>query len=247
MNIGEHIGSYFLLLRKVFSKPDNLKMFFKEFLREAEKLGFNSLGIVSIISLFIGAVLAIQTAYNIDSGLIPAYTVGLVTRDTLLLEFSSTIMCLLLAGKVGSNIASEIGTMRVTEQIDALDIMGVNSANYLIFPKLLAFVTLIPALVVFSMGLGMIGGYVGGVILAKVVTLDNYLYGLQFAFKPYYVFYSLIKSIIFAFIIVTVTAYYGYTTSGGALDVGKSSTKAVVNSTVIVLLFNVILTQLMLT
>lgn len=235
------------MMVKVFGKPDNWKMFFKQLFRESEKLGFNSLGIVSIISLFIGAVLAIQTAFNIDSGLIPAYTVGLVTRDTLLLEFSSTIMCLLLAGKVGSNIASEIGTMRVTEQIDALDIMGVNSANFLVLPKLVAFLLLIPALVIVSMGLGMVGGYVGGVILAKVVTHDNFIYGLQFSFKPYYIFYSLIKSTIFAFIIVTVTAYYGYTTSGGALDVGKSSTKAVVNSTVIVLLFNVILTQLMLT
>lgn len=247
MNLGEHVGRYSLLITKVFSRPDNWRIFFKELLREIEKLGLNSVGMISIISLFIGAVLVIQTAYNIDSGLIPAYTVGFVARDTLLLEFSSTIMCLLLAGKVGSNISSEIGTMRVTEQIDALDIMGVNSANYLILPKIIAFVLLIPAMVVISMGLGLFGGYVGGVLLSKAVTLSDYMDGIQHAFKPFYVTYSIVKSIVFAFVISSVSAYYGYYTVGGALDVGKSSTQAVVNSTVIVLLFNVILTQLMMT
>jgi phospholipid/cholesterol/gamma-HCH transport system permease protein len=182
---------------------------------------------------------------NTSNPLLPDYATGLAVRDTLLLEFSSSIMCLILAGKVGSNIASEIGTMRITEQIDALDIMGVNSANYLILPKIIAFMSIIPCLVVFSMFFGILGGY-SIAYFTDVITVDKYVYGIQFMFVPYYVTYSIIKGVVFAFIIASVASYYGYTVKGGALEVGKASTDAVVNSSIIILLFNVMLTQLLL-
>jgi ABC-type transport system involved in resistance to organic solvents, permease component len=171
--------------------------------------------------------------------------VGLATRDTLLLEFSSAIMSLILAGKVGSNIASEIGTMRVTEQIDALDIMGVNSANYLILPKIVALVIFIPLLVVLSMSTGILGGYFVA-LMTSMISVDTYVYGIQTMFIPYYVFYSIYKSFVFAFIIASISSYYGYTVKGGALEVGKASTDAVVISSIIILLFDVILTKLLL-
>jgi phospholipid/cholesterol/gamma-HCH transport system permease protein len=192
-----------------------------------------------------GAVITLQTAYNIVSPIIPRYMVGLAARDSIILEFSSTIVCLILAGKVGSNIASEIGTMRVTEQIDALDIMGINSAGFLVLPKVLASVSIFPLLVGISMGVGIAGGWLAG-ISTGVVPSAEFVYGLQYGFIPFYVFYSLIKSVVFAFIIATISAYWGYFTSGGALEVGKSSTKAVVVSSIQILLFNLLLTQLLL-
>jgi len=234
-----------LLMKRVLVQPDRWRMFFRQFPKELEKLGLQSLPIVIIISVFIGAIMTIQTTLNSSNPLLPTYTTGLVTRDTLLLEFSSTIMCLILAGKVGSNIASEIGTMRITEQIDALEIMGVNSANFLIFPKIVAFVVMMPFLVVFSMALGLIGGYCVG-LLTDIITTANYLAGIQYAFVPYYVFYSLLKSLVFAFLISSVSAYYGYYANGGALDVGKASTNAVVNSSILILFFNLLITNLML-
>ena len=181
---------------------------------------------------------------NTENPLLPKYTTGLVTRDTLLLEFSSTILCLILAGKVGSNIASEIGTMRITEQIDALKIMGVNAPNYLILPKIVAFCTIIPILVIFSMFMGILGGYI--ITYTGVISPSQYVLGIQYAFVPYYVVYSLIKSVVFGFIISSVSSYYGYFAYGGALDVGKASTNAVVKSSIIILLFNVLLTNLLL-
>ena len=234
-----------MLMKRVLVQPDRWRMFFRQFPKELEKLGLQSLPIVIIISVFIGAIMTIQTTLNSSNPLLPTYTTGLVVRDTLLLEFSSTIMCLILAGKVGSNIASEIGTMRITEQIDALEIMGVNSANYLIFPKITAFVVMMPLLVIFSMGLGLIGGYCVGII-TNLITTANYLAGIQYAFVPYYVFYSLLKSLVFAFLISSVSAYYGYYANGGALDVGKASTNAVVNSSILILFFNLLITNLML-
>ncbi len=239
------LGQYALLMRKVFVKPDRWKMFFRQFPREIDKLGMESLPIVIIISVFIGAIMTIQTKLNTENPLLPSYSTGLVTRDTLLLEFSSTIMCLILAGKVGSNIASEIGTMRITEQIDAIEIMGVNSANYLILPKITAFVVMMPFLVIFSMALGLVGGYFVS-LFTDIITVADFLLGIQYAFIPYYVFYSIIKSLVFAFIISSVASYYGYFSYGGALDVGKSSTSAVVNSSILILFFNLLITQLML-
>jgi len=241
----KEVGTYCLLMKKVFTVPDKGRMFFRQLPKELEKLGLNSLGIVIIISIFIGAIMTIQTTLNTENPLLPRYSTGLVARDTLLLEFSSTIMCLLLAGKVGSNIASEIGTMRITEQIDALEIMGVNSANYLILPKVIAFVVMMPFLVIISMFVGLIGGYSVG-LFTNIITVDDFVYGIQYAFIPFYVTYSLIKSLFFAFIISSVSSYYGYYAYGGALEVGKASTSAVVNSSILILLFNIMLTQIML-
>ena len=245
MSLLSETGKYFLLMERVFVLPDRRRMFFRQFPKELEKLGLQSLPIVVIISVFIGAIMTMQTKLNSSNPLLPTYTTGLVTRDTLLLEFSSTIMCLILAGKVGSNIASEIGTMRITEQIDALEIMGVNSANYLILPKIVAFVVMMPFLVIFSMALGLIGGYGVG-LFTNIITTADYLSGIQYAFVPFYVFYSVVKSLFFAFIITSVASYYGYYAYGGALDVGKASTNAVVNASILVLFFNILITSLML-
>jgi phospholipid/cholesterol/gamma-HCH transport system permease protein len=245
MNLLQHVGKYSLLMVRTFTAPQRWKLFFKQLWREIEKLGANSLFITFIISIFIGAVMTMQTQMNIENPLLPRYTVGLVTRDTLLLEFCSTIICLLLAGKVGSNIASEIGSMRISEQIDAMEIMGVNSANYIILPKIIGFMLFIPFLVIYSMFFGLVGGYMV-TLFTDLLTPATYIYGIQYWFVPWYVFYSIIKSIVFAFIITSVSSYYGYYSYGGALDVGRSSTNAVVNSSIIILLLNVILTKLML-
>ena len=245
MGLFYHIGKYFLLLRRVFAKPEKISVYYKETIKEIQKLGINSMGIVAIISVFMGAVITIQTAYNTENPLLPAYLIGLGARDSLLLEFSSTIIALILAGKIGSNIASELGTMRVTEQIDALEIMGVNSASYLILPKIIASVIFAPFLTIFSMFIGIFGGWVAGV-LSGVVTTQAYVYGIQYEFIPFYITYSIIKIVVFVFLITSISAYHGYYAHGGSLEVGRSSTKAVVHSCIFILLFNLILTQLLL-
>lgn len=242
--IFKNIGQYFLMLHRVFRLPEKRTIFFKQIILEIEKIGLNSLGIVIIISLFVGAVVTIQTAFNLINPLLPKYLIGLATRDSLILEFSPTMLCLILAGKVGSNVASEIGSMRVTEQIDALEIMGVNSANFLILPKIIAAMFFFPFLVIISMGIGMFGGWLGS--MSVDVTTADFLYGLKYEFVPFYVTYALTKTVVFAFIITSVSSFYGYYTKGGALEVGVSSTKAVVYSSVVVLIFNFILTQLLL-
>ena len=244
MNIIEHVGRYALLMQKVFKLPQRWRLLGKQYIKEVEKLGIDSLGIIIIISFFIGAVITMQMVLNTENPLLPDYVTGLTTRDTLLLEFSSTILCLILAGKVGSNIASEIGTMRITEQIDALKIMGVNAPNYLILPKILAFVTIMPVLVIFSMFVGILGGYL--ISFSGIISPAKYIIGIQYAFEPFYVTYSVIKSLFFAFVISSVSSYYGYYAYGGALDVGKASTNAVVNSSIIILLLNVLLTDILL-
>lgn len=238
-------GRYCLFIRRIFTIPDRWGVFGKRTVSEISKLGLDSIPLVIIISLFIGAVIAIQMQLNISSPLIPAYSVGLATRDIVLLEFSNSILCLILAGKVGSNIASEIGTMRVTEQIDALEIMGVNSANFLVLPKIVAFVTFMPVLVVLCMGTSLIGGYLVA-LLTDIITVSRYVYGLQALFQEWYVWYALIKSLVFAYIIASVSSFYGYYVRGGALDVGKASTDGVVSSSILILLFDVILTKLLL-
>lgn len=245
MGLFQHVGKYFILLGRVFSRPEKIRIYYRETIKELDKLGLNSIGIVAIISVFMGAVITIQTAYNTENPMLPAYLIGLTARDSMLLEFSSTIVALILAGKIGSNIASEIGTMRVTEQIDALEIMGVNSASYLILPKIIATVFFSPFLCLMSMIIGIFGGWIAGVSVG-VITTQDYIYGIQYAFIPYYIVYALIKMAIFAFLITSISAYHGYYSYGGSLDVGKSSTKAVVRSSIFILLFNVILTQLLL-
>ncbi|MEN8120560.1 MAG: ABC transporter permease [Bacteroidota bacterium] len=245
MKLLYHIGHYFLLMKRVFSKPEKVGVFFRLFIREVDMLGINSLGIVIIISIFMGAVITLQTAYNIESPLIPDYLIGLTARDSMILEFSSTIVGLILAGKVGSNIASEIGTMRISEQIDALEIMGVNSASYLILPKIAAAIFINPFLNIISIFVGLIGGYLA-IIFSGAISAEQYIYGLHYVFIPFYITYSLVKTVFFAFVITSVPAYHGYYASGGALEVGRSSTRAVVYSSILILLINVIITQLML-
>jgi phospholipid/cholesterol/gamma-HCH transport system permease protein len=245
MNLIFHCGRYFILMTRVFNKPEKWSIYRKRWVDEMDKLGVGSMGIVVIISLFMGAVITIQSAFGFESPWIPLYAVGLASRDSIVLEFSPTIVSLILAGKVGSNIASEIGTMRVTEQIDALEIMGINSKSYLILPKIVAAMVVNPFLVIISMFLGLVGGYIAG-IATGAVTGYEFIYGITYDFKPFNVTYALIKTVVFAFIITSVSSYHGYYTHGGALEVGQSSTRAVVYSSVVVLLFNVILTQLLL-
>lgn len=238
------IGNYFIMMRKVISKPEKYSMFFKQLKLELSKIGLDSIGIVIIISGFIGAVVTIQQALNLTDPLIAKYYIGLVARDALILEFSPTLVGLILAGKVGSNIASEIGTMRVTEQIDALEIMGINSASFLILPKIIAAMFFFPILIILSVAIGILGGWIGG--MSVDVLSSDFIRGLQTEFNPFYVTYSIIKTIVFAFIITSVSAFFGYSTKGGAIHVGISSTKAVVYSSIIILIFNYILTDLLL-
>lgn len=238
-------GRYCVFMTRVLSVPDKWGVALRRTVTEIMKLGVDSIPLVVIISVFIGAVIAIQMQLNIESPLIPAYATGLTTRDIVLLEFSSSILCLILAGKVGSNIASEIGTMRVTEQIDALDIMGVNSANFLVWPKVVGFMLFIPVLAVMSMFTSIIGG-VAVAVFTDIITLSKFTYGLQAFFVEWYVWYALIKCLVFSVIITSVASFCGYYVKGGSLEVGKASTTAVVTSSILILLFDVILTKLLL-
>ena len=235
-----------MLLSRILKRPEKASIYRKQIITEMDKIGINSLGIVAFISVFMGGVVALQTAFNIDSPLIPRYAVGYITRSSMILEFSPTIVSLILAGKIGSSIASEIGTMKVTDQIDALEIMGINSAGYLILPKIVAAMIIHPILIIFSMFLGVYGGYLVAYFTNEMTT-STYIFGILSFFKEFEIFYALIKTIVFAFIITTVSGYFGYFTTGGALEVGKSSTKAVVNSSIVIIIFNLILTQLLLT
>jgi len=224
--------------------PDRMRMFFKRYTKEMSQLGVDSIGIVLLISFFIGAVICIQMKVNIQSPWMPRWVSGYTTREIMLLEFSSSIMCLILAGKIGSNIASELGTMRVTQQIDALDIMGVNSANYLILPKILGLVTMMPFLVIFSSALGILGAY-STAYIGHLLTPDDLTLGIQHSFNSWFIWMSILKSMFFAFIIASVSSYFGYTVEGGSVEVGKASTDAVVSSSVLILFSDVFLTQLL--
>lgn len=234
-----------MLLFRVFSKPEKFSVYGRQIIYEINSLGIGSLSIVSIISVFMGGVITIQAAFGFSSPWIPLYAVGFTTRESMLLEFCPTIVSLILAGKVGSNIASEIGAMRVTEQIDALEIMGVNSAGYLILPKIVAAMIINPFLIAISMFLGLVGGYLMG-ISSGACTSYEYIFGIQAFFEPWKLYYSFTKVIVFAFIITSIASYFGYFTNGGALEVGKSSTRAVVITSILILIFNLILTQLFL-
>lgn len=246
MNFFYHIGRYFVLLKRIFARPERHKMYVRQLFHELDTLGVNSVGIVIIISVFIGGIMTIQFAYSMSNPIYPSNLIGLGTRDTLILEFSSTMLALIMAGKIGSNITSEIGTMRVTEQIDSLEIMGVNSASYLILPKVVAVVFIFPFLFIMSVFFGLLGGLVTGPIVG-VITVPEYIEGIQYLFYPYYVTFSIIKSLVFGFLVASVPAYFGYHVQGGALEVGKASTKAVVNTNILILFFDLILTRLLLT
>jgi phospholipid/cholesterol/gamma-HCH transport system permease protein len=245
MPIFKSIGSYSSLMGRVFSKPEKARVYFPLIVKEMDKIGLQSVGIVSLLVLFMGGVVAIQTASNIDSGWIPRWTIGFTTRQSIILEFSSTVVCLIISGKVGSNIASEIGTMRISDQIDALDIMGINSASYLILPKVIAAVLILPFLVVLAMFVGVVGG--GAIaIFSGAVSYNDFEFGAQYSFRAYDIFYSVIKTVFFAFLMSSISAYHGYYTHGGALEVGQSSTRAVVYSIVMIMIANFLLTQLLL-
>ncbi len=239
-------GEYFLLLNKVFRRPENYKIYRQRVIEEMNILGVKSLGIVALLSVFIGAVVTIQTASNIwDNAFIPKYTIGFTTRQSMILEFSPAIILLILAGKVGSVIASELGTMRVTQQIDALEIMGINSASYLIVPKVIAFILITPFLVLISMFVGIAGGYLV-IIGSGMGTTYDYIDGCKIDFRAFFVYYALIKTVVFAFIITTIASFQGYNVKGGSLEVGQASTRAVTHSSVLILILDYIITQIML-
>ncbi len=230
-----HLGRFVLMLKGMFTKPESPKMFWKQFMTQCVDIGIGSLGIVLIISAFIGGVSTIQTAYQLVSPLIPNSTISMVVRDTMILEFSPTITCIVLAGVVGSKIASELGNMRVSEQIDALEIMGINPKNYLILPKIIAALVTIPMLVIISGFVGILAGEIAGVA-SGILSPQDYIEGLRSGFSGYNIFFALVKAYTFAFIISSIPSYYGYFVDGGALEIGKASTKAVVVSCVFILL-----------
>ena len=232
------------MMGRVIALPERWHMFFKQYIKEMVALGVDSIGIVLLISFFIGAVICIQIKLNIASPWMPAFTTGYTTREIMLLEFSSSIMCLILAGKVGSNRASEIGTMRVTQQIDALEIMGVNSASFLILPKISALISMIPILVIFSIAAGTAGAFAIGKFTG-IMTPEDLMVGLQYEFNQWFIWCSVIKSVAFAFIITSVSSFYGYRVTGGSLEVGKASTNAVVSCSALILFADMILTQLL--
>ena len=244
LKIFELIGRYFMLMGKVFSRPEKAAIYRRRIIFEMESLGVNSIGLTAIISVFIGAVITLQMCINLDSPFIPRSLVGYATRETMILEFSSAVVALILAGKVGSSIASEIGTMRITEQIDALEIMGVNSASYLILPKIVAAMVFFPFLTILSILIGILGGYL--IAAATGIMIADYVDGLLMDFKPYSITYTLIKTVFFAYIITSISAFYGYNARGNSLEVGTASTRAVVASCVVILLFDLILTQVLL-
>lgn len=240
----DSIGRYILLMGKVFTKPQKLSIFRRKLFYEMEAIGLDSILIVAIISIFMGAGVVIQLATNLENPFLPKYLIGYATREAMVLEFSSTIVALILAGKVGSNIASEIGTMRITEQIDAIEIMGVNSANFLILPKVCAAVVFFPLLSCLSMIAGVIGGYIT-VVFTEMIPPYQYITGIKSFLIMFYIRYSLIKSSVFGFLITTISGCYGYYAKGNSLEVGRSSTKAVVISSLMILVFNLLFTQIM--
>ena len=244
VNALKDFGAYLRLMGRVFSRPERMRMFFKQYLEEMYALGVGSIGIVLLISFFIGAVICIQIKLNIQSAWMPVWVSGYTTREILLLEFSSSIMCLILAGKAGSNIASELGTMRTSQQIDALEMMGVNSASYLILPKILGLVTMIPFLVVFSTVSGILGAYATAYV-GHILTPTDLTLGLQHQFTEWFFWMGVIKSLFFAFIISSVSAFFGYTVEGGSVEVGKAATRSVVSSSMLILFSDMFLTRML--
>ena len=246
MNYLEHIGKYFMMLRQVFTKPQKNRVFREALSREIDELGLKSLGIVMFISFFIGGVIALQTALNLNNPLIPKTLIGFAAKRSIILEFAPTFCSIILAGQAGSYITSSIGTMRVTEQIDALEVMGINSLNYLVLPKIIATVFFYPFLIALGMALGIFGGWIAGNISGLFAGTD-YIEGVQMDFTPFLLQYAIIKTVIFAFLIATVPAYHGYYVKGGSLGVGKASTQSVVWTIVIIVIANYFLTQMLLT
>ncbi len=234
------------MLKQVFSKPQRARVFREALFREVDELGHKSIGIIAFISFFIGGVIALQTALNLESPFIPKSLIGFAAKRSVILEFAPTFCSIILAGKVGSYITSSIGTMRVTEQIDALEVMGINSLNYLVLPKIIATVFFYPFLIILGMFLGIFGGWMAGV-LSGLFSGADYVAGVQLDFDPFLITYALIKTVVFAFLIATVPSYHGYYVKGGSLEVGKASTQSVVWTTVLIVIANYFLTQMLLT
>ncbi|MCY7351579.1 MAG: ABC transporter permease [Cytophagaceae bacterium] len=245
MTLLSRFGQYFVFLGNLLRRREKIGVYFRQILEEGVLIGVDSIFIVAIVSTFIGAVTCVQTAYNLVSPLIPNYVISLIVRDMTLLELAPTITCVVLSGKVGSNIAGTLGTMRVTEQIDAIEVMGINSTSYLVLPKIVAAMIVIPMLVVLAGFLSIYGGYLAGT-LTGVITPEEYIYGIRSDFIPFNIPFALIKSVVFAFLIASISAFQGYYTSGGALEVGRASTTAVTNSCISVLVADYLLAQLLL-
>lgn len=246
MNYIEHIGKYFMMLKQVFSKPQKTRVFYEALMREIDELGLKSLGIIMFISFFIGGVISLQTALNLESPFIPKSLIGFAAKRSIILEFAPTFCSIILAGKVGSYITSSIGTMRVTEQIDALEVMGINSLNHLVLPKVISTVVFYPFLIALAMALGIFGGWTAG-ILSGLFSGFDYILGLQTDFDPFLITYAMIKTLVFAFIIATVPSYHGYYVKGGSIAVGKASTQSVVWTIILIVVANYFLTQMLLT
>lgn len=244
MNWLFHFGKYVLMVGQVFARPQKWAMYWKETMRQMNDIGVGSLMIVSIIALFIGAVTAVQFAYQLESSFIPKFYIGFILRDSIVIEMAPTLSALMLAGKVGSNIASELGSMRSSEQIDALDIMGVNTISYLVGPKVIAAVCMFPVLVTIAAGLGILGGYLA--TLGTSIPPSDYIRGLSYWFIPFNVVLMLVKAVVFAFIVSTVSCYQGYYVKGGALEIAKASTRAVVNSSIMILIADFLIAKIML-
>jgi phospholipid/cholesterol/gamma-HCH transport system permease protein len=244
MNYIAAIGSYFIMIKEVFKKPTKWSVMKPLIFKEIDELIFGSLGIIIFISFFIGGVVTIQTALNITSPLIPKSLIGFATRQSVILEFAPTFTSIIMAGKVGSYITSSIGTMRVTEQIDALEVMGVNSLNYLVFPKIIALL-LYPFAIAIAMYVGILGGWIAGVF-GGFSTSADFITGIRSEFIPFHVTYSFVKTIVFAFIIATIPSFHGYYMKGGALEVGKASTTSFVWTSVAIIIINYVLTQMLL-
>lgn len=240
------IGSYFIFLGTLFRNREKLRVYLGLILNECTSIGVGSVFIVALVNSFIGAVTCVQTAYNLTNPFVPKTIIALIVRDSSILELAPTLTCIVLAGKVGSNIASELGTMRITEQIDALEVMGINSSSYLILPKVIASILMVPLLVLMAAFLSIFGGYIAGT-LSGVVTQDEYISGLRLEYKPFGVTFALIKTVVFAFLVSTISAYQGYNVRGGALEVGNASTAAVTNSCIAIVAADFILTQVLLT
>lgn len=241
----EHLGSYFLMLKGMFTRPENGKVYWKEFMNQCIDIGFRSLPIVIIIAVFLGAVMTVQTAYQLISPIIPKYIMAQVVRDSVILELAPTIICIVLAGVVGSKIASELGNMRVSEQIDALEIMGINTKSYLVMPKIFSALIMIPCLIIIAITLSITGGFITG-IFTGIMSKEQYTYGLVEGFKAFGILVAMVKAFTFAFIIASIPAYYGYNVKGGALEIGRASTTAVVVTCIMILFADYVITMLML-
>jgi phospholipid/cholesterol/gamma-HCH transport system permease protein len=241
----KEIGKYFMFLGNLFTNRETFKTYYKLVLEECISIGLGSLFLVALVSTFMGAVTTVQTAYNMVSDFIPDYVISQVVREMIVLELAPTIIAVIYAGKVGSSMAGGLGTMRITEQIDALEVMGINSISYLVLPKIVASLMMYPLLVIIAGVCGMLGGYLAGT-LTGIITPTDYIYGLRSSYNEFTVIFALIKSVVFAFLVASISSYKGYYTQGGALEVGVSTTQAVTTSVIAVLIADYLLAQLLL-